>query len=66
MLYIVMFILGINVVMEEENVLDENFEVGIIDSIKILLMGFLVGLGDFFFWGILCLIVIGVGILLVL
>ena len=42
------FILGINAAMEEENVLDENFEVGTIDSIKTSLMGPLAGLGDSF------------------
>ena len=36
--HIVTFILGINAAMEEENVLDENFEVGTIDSIKTSLM----------------------------
>ena len=46
--HIVTFILGINAAMEEENVLDENFEVGTIDSIKTSLMGPLAGLGDSF------------------
>lgn len=52
-LYIVILILGIMVVMEEENKDDFEFDVIVIDSIKIFLMGFFVGLGDFFFWGIL-------------
>lgn len=59
--HIVTFILGINAAMEEENVLDENFEVGTIDSIKTSLMGPLAGLGDSFFWGTLRLIATGVG-----
>ncbi|HCQ8746281.1 TPA: PTS system mannose/fructose/sorbose family transporter subunit IID [Enterococcus faecalis] len=59
--HIVTFILGINAAMEEENVLDENFEVGTIDSIKTSLMGPLAGLGDSFFWGTLRLITTGVG-----
>ncbi len=45
--------LGINAAIEEENVLDEQFEVSTIDSIKTSLMGPLAGLGDSFF-GELC------------
>lgn len=41
-------------------------DVSFIDNVKVLLMGLLVGIGDFFFWGILCFIVIGIGISLVL
>lgn len=59
--HIVTLILGINAAMEEENVLDENFEVSAIDSIKTSLMGPLAGLGDSFFWGTLRLIATGVG-----
>ena len=46
---------------KKKNVLDENFEVGTIDSIKTSLMGPLAGLGDSFFWGTLRLIATGVG-----
>ncbi|MGX7265575.1 PTS system mannose/fructose/sorbose family transporter subunit IID [Enterococcus crotali] len=59
--HIVTLILGINTAMEEENVLDEQFDVSTIDSIKTSLMGPLAGLGDSFFWGTLRLIATGVG-----
>lgn len=66
MLYIVILLLGIIMVMEEKNSQQKNMDVIVIDNVKVLLMGLLVGLGDFFFWGMLCFIVIGIGISLVL
>lgn len=59
--HIVTLILGINAAMEEENTLDEKFDVKTIDSIKTSLMGPLAGIGDSFFWGTLRLIATGIG-----
>nr|WP_278842422.1 PTS system mannose/fructose/sorbose family transporter subunit IID [Melissococcus plutonius] len=59
--HIVTFILGINAAMEEENYLDDDFDITAIDSIKTSLMGPLAGLGGSFFWGTLRLIATGVG-----
>ncbi len=54
-------ILGINIALEEENFMDESFDVNTIDSVKTSLMGPIAGLGDSFFWGTLRLIATGVG-----
>lgn len=59
--FIVTLILGINAALEEENCLDESFDVGTIDSIKTSLMGPIAGIGDSFFWGTLRLIATGIG-----
>lgn len=59
--FIVTLILGINIALEEENVMDESFDVNTIDSVKTSLMGPIAGLGDSFFWGTLRLIATGVG-----
>lgn len=44
---------------------DKDFDIDFINNIKVVLMGLLSGIGDLFFWGILCVIVIGIGIFLV-
>ncbi len=59
--HIVTLILGINAAMEEESVVEEDFDVKTIDSIKTSLMGPLAGIGDSFFWGTLRLIATGIG-----
>lgn len=63
-LYIFILLLGIFGVMEEENVKNYEFNLVSINVVKISLMGLMFGIGDFFFWGILKVIVIGVVILL--
>lgn len=60
--YIVILMFGIFFVMEKENFELENFDENFINNIKIVLMGFFFGIGDFFFWGILRFLVIGIGI----
>lgn len=65
MIVVVFVILGIIVVMEEENVNNLEFDESLISVVKIVFMGFFVGIGDLLFWGIFRIIVVGVGVLFV-
>ncbi|MCQ9628150.1 PTS system mannose/fructose/sorbose family transporter subunit IID [Cetobacterium somerae] len=59
--WIVTLMLGISVVLEEENKKDGKFDENSINGIKTALMGPLSGIGDSFFWGTLRLIATGIG-----
>lgn len=59
--WIVTLMLGISVVLEEENQKDSKFDENSINGIKTALMGPLSGIGDSFFWGTLRLIATGIG-----
>lgn len=57
--------MGFVVFMEKKNSEDFDFDVSVIIVVKVFLMGFIFGVGDLFFWGILRVIVVGIGIFLV-
>lgn len=59
--WIVTLMLGISVVLEEENNKEQKFDENSINGIKTALMGPLSGIGDSFFWGTLRLIATGIG-----
>lgn len=59
--WIVTLMLGISVVLEEENEKENRFDENSINGIKTALMGPLSGIGDSFFWGTLRLIATGIG-----
>lgn len=55
------FPLGISIAMEEQVVLDPDFDKNAINNIKVALMGPLSGVGDSLFWGTLRVIATGIG-----
>lgn len=55
-------LIGIAGAMEEENVLNKDFDATSISAVKSSLMGPLAGIGDSFFWGTLKVIAAGIGI----
>lgn len=59
--WIVTLMLGISIVLEEENEKQDRFDETSINGIKTALMGPLSGIGDSFFWGTLRLIATGIG-----
>lgn len=59
--WIVTFVLGISIAMEEENAKNPDFDEQSINNVKIALMGPLSGIGDSIFWGTLRVIATGVG-----
>ncbi|UQS83432.1 PTS system mannose/fructose/sorbose family transporter subunit IID [Bombilactobacillus thymidiniphilus] len=59
--WLVTFPLGISIAMEEQNALNDDFDVATINDIKVALMGPLSGIGDSFFWGTLRVIATGIG-----
>lgn len=60
--HMVSAITGIAAVMEKEASTNDAFDVNIINSVKVGLMGPLAGIGDSFFWGTLRIIASGIGI----
>ncbi len=59
--WLITFPLGISIAMEEQNVVNKDFDESSINDVKIALMGPLSGLGDSFFWGTLRIIATGIG-----
>ncbi|MDP4109170.1 MAG: PTS system mannose/fructose/sorbose family transporter subunit IID [Bacillota bacterium] len=55
------FIMGIATAMEEQAAKDETFDVSMINTVKVALMGPLAGIGDTFFWGTFRIIAAGIG-----
>lgn len=56
------FIVGLVAAMEHQNSEDPNFDPNSITAVKASLMGPISGIGDPFFWGILRVIAVGIGI----
>jgi len=56
------FVLGITTAMEEQAASDENFDVSMINNVKVALMGPLSAIGDTFFWGTFRILATGVAI----